>query len=969
MKNKARTKEDLLKELNLLQRKTNRLEKNNKKLSDSQKREKLWGEAIYNSIFKQSLDGVFVTSPAGKIIDINERGLIMLGYNTIEEMYNMDLFTELYSNAADKQRILTWINSQGSAEFEVDYKKKNGELIITQSTLAAVKDRSGKITSYTGIFRDISGLQQSETTLRQLNRKLRALSDCNQTLLRAVEEQSILNEICRIICDEAGYRMAWVGYVEHDEAKSVRTAAWSGSDSSGFVANAKLSWNEDSESGQDLAGKTIRSGEINYIQDILSEPKLSIWLESALQYGYRSIITLPLKDENSRVFGVLLIYSSEPNTINPDEIRLLEELSSDLAFGINTLRVRAEHKRMEEEVKQSEERFRMVFENVLDGISLCAEDPDPFKRKIIECNERYAIMAGRSREELLRLENLEGLITYDDTANKNRLESLDVGKSFQGSFSWNRPDGKENVIEYVGRPVTWRGKNYTIGIDRDITERVKLEAKVRQSEEKFRLVFENAFDGISIYSEDPDPFKRKLVDCNERYAAMAGRSREELLNCESPQKFMVPLEDGSNISRLDSLEKETAFRGYSSWIRPDGKENVIEYVGMPVKWQGKAFTIGIDRDITERKRAENELRKLSRAVEQSPVSIVITGTNGNIEYINPKASETSGYHFEEAVGRNPRIFSSHEKSKSDYKVLWDTIISGKEWRGELHNKKKNGVLYWESASISPILNEKGEVTHFIAIKEDITERKLILEELIVAKEKAEQSDKLKSEFLSQVSHEIRTPLVAIVSFTDLIREDIKENNVDYLPEYLKSLSNVGKRLQRTFDLIGNAAQILTKNYEPDFSKINLVQDILLNISKEFEDQAKLKGLDYIFVDNSKDQNIIADEYSLNQLFSNLFDNAIKYTNEGFVKIEINQENEAIFVKVIDSGIGISEEFLSYLFQLFRQEEQGYSRKYEGNGLGLMLSMKYCEINNGEISVESVKGKGSTFTVKFKLHFN
>jgi len=610
----------------------------------------------------------------------------------------------------------------------------------------------------------------------------------------------------------------------------------------------------------------------------------------------------------------------------------------------------------------------MVFDNVLDGISRCAEDPDPYKRKIIECNEQYALMAGRSREELLRLESLNGFVTYDEKANINRLESLDRGTAFQGTFSWVRPDRRKNVIEYVGRPVTWRGKNYTIGIDRDITERVMMETEVRESEEKFRLVFENVFDGISIYSEDPDPFKRKLVDCNERYAAMAGRSREELLKCESPQKLMVPLEITTNKNRLDSIEKEIAYRGYSSWIRPDGKENVIEYVGMPVSWQGQDFTIGIDRDITERKRTENELRKLSRAVEQSPVSIIITDTNGNIEYVNPKASETSGYHFEEVVGKNPRIFSSHEKSKSEYKVLWDTIISGKEWRGELHNKKKNGVLYWESASISPILNDNGKVTHFLAIKEDITERKLILEELIVAKEKAEQSDKLKSEFLSQVSHEIRTPLVAIVSFTDLIRDSINEGSINYLPEYLKSLSHAGRRLQRTFDLIGNAAQVLTKNYEPNFSEVNLVQDILINIYNEFKDQAELKGLEYLLIDNSTDKNIIADEYSLNQLFSNLFDNAIKYTNEGTVKIELSQETVTILVKVIDSGIGISEDFLSYLFQLFRQEEQGYSRKYEGNGLGLMLSKKYCEINNGEISVESIKGKGSTFTVKFKLHY-
>ncbi|MGD1007076.1 MAG: PAS domain S-box protein, partial [Ignavibacteriaceae bacterium] len=646
MKEEEKTREELLKELKSQQRKVNPLEKANRKLSDSRAEEIRLSEEKYHSIFEESLDGLYITSPEGKILDINNRALMIFGYDTKEEMYKLDLATDIYANPADRQRILSMVNSQGSAEYEVAYKKKNGEIRNMHCSLVAVKDSSGKISSYRGIIRDISEQKQSEKAMLQLNRELRAISNCNQTLLRAVDEQTLLNEICRIICDEAGYLMVWVGYAEHDEAKTVRPVAWAGSDSGGYVANAKLTWADDTERGRGPTGKAIRSGEISYVQDFITDPQMAPWRKSALQHGYRSSIALPLKDENLKVFGVLQIYSSEPNAITPDEIRLLEELASDLAFGITGLRNRDERKRMEAEARESQERFQMVFDN--------------------------------------------------------------------------------------------------------------------------------AFDGISIFSEDPDPFKRKLVDCNERYAAMAGRSREELLKFESPQTLMVPLEDTTNKNRLESLNKGTVYQGYSSWIRPDGKENIIEYVGMPITWQGKAYTIGIDRDITERKRAENELRKLSRAVEQSPASVIITDTNGSIEYINPKVTEITGYKFEEVIGKNPRIFSSREKSKNDYKVLWDTIISGKEWRGELHNKKKNGELYWESALISPILNERGAVTNFIAIKEDITEQKRILEELIAAKEKAEQSDKLKSEFLSQVSHEIKTPLITIVSFTNLIKDDFKE---------------------------------------------------------------------------------------------------------------------------------------------------------------------------------------------------
>lgn len=246
---------------------------------------------------------------------------------------------------------------------EFNWSNAEGVTLFLEYVIVPEWDRDGKIVSVLAVGHDLTERKEAEETLHRLNRDLRALSSCNQTLIRAVDEQTLVDEICRIICDEAGYRLAWVGYAENDVARTVRPVAWAGLES-GYVATAKLSWADDAERGGGPAGRAIRSGETSYVQDIATDPRMVPWRESALQRGFRSGIALPLKDESARVFGVLLIYHSEPNAMTPDEIQLMEELASDLAFGIVTLRTRTERKRAEGQIKQAEEFLNSVIDNL-----------------------------------------------------------------------------------------------------------------------------------------------------------------------------------------------------------------------------------------------------------------------------------------------------------------------------------------------------------------------------------------------------------------------------------------------------------------------------------------------------------------------------------------------------------------------------------------------------------------------------
>jgi len=498
---------------------------------------------------------------------------------------------------------------------------------------------------------------------------------------------------------------------------------------------------------------------------------------------------------------------------------------------------------------------------------------------------------------------------------------------------------------------------------------------LRESQERLQVLIDHAPASLAMFDDG-----MRYLAVSRRWLEDYGLGEQDIVG-HSHYEIFPEIPEGWRAIHRRALAGEVVSADEDCFERADGRVQWLRWEARP--WRAADSRVGgiviFSEDITARKVAEDQLRKLSMAVEQSPENIEITDLAGNIDYVNEAFLRQTGYTREEVIGRNPRFLQSGRTSPEYYAALWETLLRGEVWRGEFHNRRKDGSEYTEFAIITPMRQPNGDISHYVAVKEDITEKKRIGEELTAyrhhleglvaertvdlerAREQAEAANRAKSAFLANMSHEIRTPMNAIIGLTHLLHQEIQTPSaivrLDKINGAARHLLSVINDILDLSKIEAGKLQLETR----DFS----VTGLLVDVAELIGEAARAKGLSVMIDAGDAPQWLCGDVTRLRQALLNYAGNAIKFTEHGGIELRselVEELDGACLVRfsIKDSGIGIPPEVLDRLFQSFAQADVSTTRRFGGTGLGLAITRHLAHMMGGEAGAESRPGEGSTF---------
>lgn len=612
-----------------------------------------------------------------------------------------------------------------------------------------------------------------------------------------------------------------------------------------------------------------------------------------------------------------------------------------------------ESKCLAAELKESEEKFRKLAENSAAAIMMHQDD------RWVYANRESEKISGYSRQELLSMKFWE--FVHPDYVDKvmaaGRARESKEGANLRYEFVIITKSGKHKWIDISGTTITYQGKPAGLVNIIDITARKKAEEEIRNNLHELQRIADN-LPSVIWKSEINEQGAFENTYIAENVDAMLALPEGTIGN--DWEKFFSFI-----VSEYVPAARETFRQG----LENPGKKISMEYrvnkgdgstawfvsTGKAYLQDGKTYVFGSTEDITEKVEARKKLRQTNTAIQAAIDGIAILDKNGRYTYLNQAHADIYGYDSPAQLkGNTWRMHYSGDELKRFTKEIMPVLRNTGRWRGEALGTKKDGSTFPQELSLTG-LDEGG----LICIVRDISERKAAEEALRKAKEKAEESDRLKSTFLANVSHEIRTPMNGILGFASLLEEaDLTPEEAEH---YLNVIQRSGKRMLEIINDLINISKIESGQTELHAVKTNLVElfkeqyDFFI---KEAENTNIQLNLD---ISGIEIETAWLDRTKLSQVLTNLIKNALKFTEQGEIRITARTKGEKLYVSVADTGIGIPEEQKAVIFERFRQLSEDVDKPFEGAGLGLSISKAFVELMGGEMSLESVYGEGTEFS--------
>ncbi|WP_374494835.1 PAS domain S-box protein [Zoogloea sp.] len=983
-------------------------------------------EDIFSSIVGQAADSIaLVDASNGGFVEFNEAAHCNLGYSraAFANLTIADIDCEL-SPTRLSECVAQMLNPEGLT-IETRHRHKDGTVRDVRVRARGITLRDGR-RYLAAIWSDITESRQAERRLRRANRALRTVSECNQALARASDEQTLLQDICRLMLEFGGFRMAWIGYAQNDPENSVRPMAEAGG-AADYLHSVLISWG-DTPAGQGPTGTAIREGRPVTCHDFHTDQRFLPWREVAIERGFRSSCALPLLTAEGDCFGALSVYATEAHAFDEEEIRLLTDLSGDLAFGIRALRDRIARDEAQRRQRAAEQQLRHLVEaspTVLYALRVVGGQTVP-----VMVGDNILRILGYEPADVLKPGWWEARIHPEDRAaaveQAQRLPRVgQVSHEYRfargdGTYIWVRDElrlerAAPDDLEIVGAwtDITARRRvEVALATQRHVLEMVASGASLGSTLDSLARGVEAQLSGVrvSILLLDPDGVHLRhgaapsLPEAYNRAidgiaigegvgscGTAAWRGESVVVEDVAHDPLWAPFTD------LAERYSVVACWSYPIFSRDGGvlgtfalypataslpTEAHLEQVALAT--DVAAIAITRHREESALRRSEARFRQL---FEVAPMPLALVDEDGTVLDLNRSFTETLGYTRSDVPDMETwwKLAYPDSEYRNWARATWIAAIreAGVHQRAveplefritcrtaDVRTLMASGALVGNSLlasffDVTEIRKLDAQLELYHQHLEDLVAERTL--QLADARRKAESASEAKTAFLANMSHEIRTPMNAILGLARLLeRSPLDATQQDRLGKIRSAGSHLLSIINDILDISKIEAGKLT------LEAIDFSPGVLFNQAHSLiQERLAAKHLAFRSDVDGLPAVLRGDVTRLRQALLNYLSNAVKFTDHGCVSLQARVLDERkgdllIRFEVIDTGIGIAPEQLPRLFQSFEQADASTTRRYGGTGLGLALTRRLAELMGGEAGVDSVPGHGSCFWFTARL---